>query len=132
MIIRGLLPQIVSMSGFRIGQGVGHLQGHIALVTERDREGDSLILDFCGDEDGISRAAFGCLELIAALFGIQGRAVDRCGENLRVTCAFALETELIEQLSIAELIVLDGQVHALVRVAEQRLGCDRFFVPSEL
>ena len=72
------------------------------------------------------------MELIAALFGVQGCAVDGCGENSRFTRTFAFQAEFVEQFAILQLIVLDGQVHALVRITEDSLGCDRFFVPSEL
>ena len=113
LIVQETIRQLVVIDGFRGGgfavftrqnarfrrtilcDRVGHLQRHVALVTERDRKGHILILDLCRDEDGIGCAALGTLKLIAALFHVQGRAVNGGGENLRVGGAFSLEVEAV-------------------------------------
>ena len=100
------------------------MQGNIALVAEREGEGDSFVSHFRRDEDGVGCAALGGRELIAALFRVQGRAVDRRGDDLRIICAFAFQAEFVEQLTVLQLIVFDGQVHALVRFAEDVLSRD--------
>ena len=116
----------------RVGQRVGHFHAHVALVAERDRESGGFLLDLRGDENGVCCSGLGALKLIAALFRVQSRAVDGGGDNLRVICILAFEAEFIKQLAALQLIVLDGQIDALVRAAENRPGRDGFFVPGEL
>ena len=118
--------------GVRIGQGVGHLQGHVALIPERERKGDGLILNLRCYKDGISRAALRTLELIAALFRVQGCVINRRGDDLRITCAFAFQGKAIIQKPIVKLIMLNCEIYALVCITEEILRCNRFFVPSEL
>ena len=74
---------------------VGHLQRNVALIAEGHGEGDRFAIDIRCNEDGVRCAALRGLELIAALFRVQGRAVNRCGENLRIICAFAFQGKAI-------------------------------------
>ena len=76
-----------------IQNAIRHLQTDVTLVAERDREGDGFVAGFRGDEDGVRRAALGGRELIAALFRVQGRAVNRRRQNLCIICTFALEVK---------------------------------------
>ena len=45
---------------------------------------------------------------------------------------FAFQAEFVEQLTVLQLVVLDSQIDTLVRVAENGLRRDGFFIPSEL
>ena len=111
---------------------VGHLHADIALVADRDRKRDCAILDRCGHEDGIGRAIFRRFKLHRTAVCVHRRSVEAGACDLRVLGAPAGQGELIQKLTVADLVMLDGQSRALIRVAEYGLRCDGLFVPCKL
>ena len=111
---------------------VGHLHAHVALVADRNCEVHRALLDRCGHEDGIARAIFGRFHLYRTAVRAYGRSVEAGACDLRVLGASAGQAELIQKLTVIDLVVLDGQRRTLVCIAENLLRCDGFLVPCEL
>ena len=111
---------------------VGHLHAHVALVADRDRKRDCAILDLCCHKDGIGRAIFRRFKLHRTAVRAYGRSVEAGACDLRVLRASAGQAELIQKLTVIDLVVLDGQRCALVRIAENVLRRDGLFVPCKL
>ena len=111
---------------------VGHLHAHVALVANRNCEVHRAFLDRCGHENGIARAVFGGFHLYRTAVRVHCRTVEAGACDLRVLGAPAGQAELIQKLTVADLVVLDGQRRALVRIAENVLRRDGLFVPCKL
>ena len=111
---------------------VGHFHAHIALVADRDRKRDCAILDRCGHEDGIARAILCGFKLDRTAVRVHSSTIEAGACDLRILRAPASQTELIQKLTVADLVVLDGQRRALVRIAENVLRRDGLFVPCKL
>ena len=111
---------------------VGHLHAHVALVADRDRKRDCAILDLCCHKDGIGRAIFRRFKLHRTAACVHRRSVEAGACDLRVLGAPAGQAELIQKLTVIDLVMLDGQRRTLVCIAEDLLRCDRFLVPCEL
>ena len=76
-------------------------------------------------------AAFGGLELDAACFHAQGRAVERGGGDGGLVRAAACEGKLILQEAVLELVVLDGEAGTAVCGAKRVAAGNRTFQPRE-
>ena len=111
---------------------VRHFHAHVALVADRDRKCDCAILDLCCHKDGIGRAIFRRFKLHRTAVRAYGRSVEAGACDLRILRASAGQTELIQKLTVADLVVLDGQRRALIRIAENVLRRDGLFVPCKL
>ena len=111
---------------------VGHLHADVALVADGDRERDCAILDRCGHEDGIGRAILCGFKLDRTAVRVHSSTIEAGACDLRILRTFAGQSELIQKLTVADLVVLDGQRRALVRIAENVLRRDGLFVPCKL
>ena len=111
---------------------VGHLHAHVALVADRDRKRDCAILDLCCHKDGIGRAIFRRFKLHRTAVCVHRRSVEAGACDLRVLGAPAGQAELIQKLTVIDLVMLDGQRRTLVCIAENLLRCDGLFVPCKL
>ena len=96
---------------------VGHLHAHVALVADRNCEVHRAFLDRCGHENGIARAVFGRFHLYRTAVRAHGRSVEAGACDLRILRASAGQTELIQKLTVIDLVVLDGQRRTLVCIA---------------
>ena len=112
--------------------GIRHFKRNVALVTDRDREIHCALLDLRGHEGRIGRAAVRGFQPHGAAVRAHSRPVEVGACDLRVLCAPTSQTELIQKLTVIDLVMLDGQRRALVRIAENVLRRDGLFVPCKL